>query len=269
MPRVVPSDVVAAIDRMFEKMVEKPKTFPPIGFDQVPQVIAIAQLVEAVPDELLTLDPGEYAQLIAATAFLRALPDAFQAARSHAVMPLKLSGSDENAMAIIRGAMAVCPDEAPATGTTSLAFITDHELRESIRLDISGANRDLAEGEWKGGTVLAGAAVEALLLWSLQEHEQANAGSLAATAAALLASKTLSQSPDKSLERWGLHEFIAVAEKLRLVCAETATQARLAQNFRNLIHPGRAARLGQKCDRGTALSALAAVELVVRDLTPP
>jgi hypothetical protein len=45
------------------------------------------------------------------------------------------------------------------------------------------------------------------------------------------------------------------------------TQADLARDFRNLIHPGRAQRTGADCDRGTALTALAAIELVVRDLS--
>lgn len=43
---------------------------------------------------------------------------------------------------------------------------------------------------------------------------------------------------------------------------------RLAKDFRNLIHPGAAQRLAQNCDRATALSAVAAVEHVVRDITP-
>ena len=67
-------------------------------------------------------------------------------------------------------------------------------------------------------------------------------------------------------EGWGLEEYVAVTENLNLIRRETATQARLAQKFRNLIHPGRTARIGLNCDRGTALSALAAVELVARDL---
>ena len=33
-------------------------------------------------------------------------------------------------------------------------------------------------------------------------------------------------------------------------------------------HPGKAARIGQSCDRATARSALAALDHVVRDLTP-
>jgi hypothetical protein len=87
-------------------------------------------------------------------------------------------------------------------------------------------------------------------------------------AVASLIGTALQQKPCADLERWNLHEYIEVAEALGVITPDTATQARLAKDFRNLIHPGRAARLGQTCDRGTALSAVAAVEHVVRDLTP-
>ena len=39
-----------------------------------------------------------------------------------------------------------------------------------------------------------------------------------------------------------------------------------AQDFRNLIRPGRAQKHALACDRGTALAALSAVEFVARDL---
>jgi hypothetical protein len=78
----------------------------------------------------------------------------------------------------------------------------------------------------------------------------------------------LPRSPQGILERWDLAEYIAVAEALTTIDVDTAQQARLAKNFRNLIHPGRAQRLAQVCDRGTALAALAAVAMVVRCLTP-
>jgi hypothetical protein len=42
---------------------------------------------------------------------------------------------------------------------------------------------------------------------------------------------------------------------------------RLVKDFRNLIHLGRAERLAKKCDRSTALTALAGVVAVVNDLT--
>jgi hypothetical protein len=59
-----------------------------------------------------------------------------------------------------------------------------------------------------------------------------------------------------------------VAANLGIIEADTAIETRLAGEFRNLIHPGRTLRLGKKCDRGTALSSVAALDHVVRDLTP-
>jgi hypothetical protein len=103
-------------------------------------------------------------------------------------------------------------------------------------------------------TVLAGAAVEALLLWAIQQD-----------ATKLASSKTAPSG--KPIERWDLVELIAVAHELDLIVPATRTQAELARGFRNLIHPGRAQRTGTACDRGTSLTALAAVELVVRDLS--
>jgi hypothetical protein len=78
--------------------------------------------------------------------------------------------------------------------------------------------------------------------------------------------KTLRQKPPTGLEQWDLHQFIEVAAEGDSIGTDTASQARLAKDFRNLIHPGRALRLERVCDRGTALSAVAAVEHVVRDL---
>ena len=68
-------------------------------------------------------------------------------------------------------------------------------------------------------------------------------------------------------DNWTLPQFIEVTEHLAIIKQDTAIQAKLAKDFRNLIHPGRAQRTAQACDRATALSALAAVEHVVRDLT--
>jgi hypothetical protein len=147
-----------------------------------------------------------------------------------------------------------------------LAFIKDTDLRESIRRDISAANQDMASGEWKGATVLAGSATEALLLWAVQEEERRNGGAIARAISGLTSAGTLPQKPNSNPERWNFIELIEVALHLGLLSSETATQGRLGKDFRNLIHPGRVLRLGQVCDRATALSALAAVEHVIRDL---
>jgi hypothetical protein len=112
---------------------------------------------------------------------------------------------------------------------------------------------------WKAATVLAGAAAEALLLWAIIERKSAS--DTGAAHAAVI------PSAPSDPNRWDLDGYIKVAKALGLIEDETAKQADLAREFRNLIHPGRSARLAKKCDRGTALSALAAVELIVRDLS--
>jgi hypothetical protein len=164
--------------------------------------------------------------------------------------------------------LKLCPDESPSPATVALAFISDTALRDSIRLDIGAADRDLINGEWKGATVLAGAATEALLLWAIQEEERKSAGAILSAISKLKAAGTLKPLPKAAdIERWRLIDLIEVAREMRLIEEDTAQQAGLGKNFRNLIHPGRVARLGQSCGRGTALAALAAVELVVRDLS--
>jgi len=165
---------------------------------------------------------------------------------------------------LIRDAMSACPDQSPASAATQLDFINDAELRENLRIDIGAVDRALANGEWKAATVLAGSAIEALLLWALQSQPPAE---INAAVTALVASGELTGQPNNNLERWDLHEYTEVAANLGLIQPDTHTETRLARTFRNLIHPGRAQRLGQKCDRGTALSSVAALDHVVRDLS--
>jgi hypothetical protein len=124
----------------------------------------------------------------------------------------------------------------------------------------------LSNGEWKAATVLAGSAIEALLLWALPSKRSPT--DITNAVIALKSNGTLAGKQGSGpLDEWHLHEYTGVAEKLSIIKKETAIQARLAKDFRNLIHPGRAQRLGQKCDRATALSAVAGVEHVVRDLS--
>jgi hypothetical protein len=269
MARVLPSDVVRVIDNMFPWA---PAPTPPgqsptaLGAQgDVGGVAAIVALVDGIPVELIILPPPEYAAFLAGVAALRSAVQAWQSLGGKFLLAA-IPGFTDHPMHLVPRALATCPDEATAVGTTDLLFVTDTALRESIRRDISAATRDLGIDEWKGATVLAGAAVEALLLWAVKQ--QPSPSVLVAIAALKAPTGPLNRSPDSNPENWDLHEFTEVAAQLRVIEPETAVQVRQARNFRNLIHPGRAARLGQKCDRGTALAALAAVEFVVRDLTP-
>jgi hypothetical protein len=127
-------------------------------------------------------------------------------------------------------------------------------------LVISAAHRALAKGEWKAATVLAGSIVEALLLWAVQQHVEGEYRRALDTGI----TKALCGRPYKwSPEYWSLEHYIAVTEELQWIDADTATLARLVKTFRNFIHPGKAQRHSQTCDRGTAFTTLGAVEKVI------
>jgi hypothetical protein len=223
-------------------------------------MLTLLGLIEYMPPELMPRDASDFVKLVIRLQFLRGISE--QWATLDASVS-RVPGGDQNVICEIRDILAQCPDEAPALGTTGLLFIPDPAFREGLRLDISTAEQALANGEWKAATVLAGSIVEALLLWALQQVPASNL-QIAITSAVIKG--TLSRPPQRGPEHWDLSEYIAVAEHLTLIDTNAATQARLAKDFRNLIHPGRAQRLAQICDRGTALAALAAFEMVVRCL---
>lgn len=248
MPRVVPSQVVALIDQRFPNARSIPDFSVHSGDAAV--LSAIVHLTSEVPPELLTISGEDYTDLIHG---LEALQNSvtFWQVRGGDEPPKRIK--EKSPVAVIRGALTKCPDENPSPVTAELAFITDGALRDSIRNDISTATSSLHNGEWKGATVLAGAAAEALLLWKIQSDPKQPY-------------KTLPKKPSGQPENWGLGDFIEVAEQLRFIKPATAAQARLAKDFRNLIHPGKAQRTGQACNRGTAYTALAAVDHIVRDI---
>jgi len=264
MPRIVPSQVVIVIDSLFPGAANETENTPlRLTWDHSTPLLAVIELTDRIPEELLVLEPTKYAEYLASVAAIRWITGRWQTTErtslSYSRELLPIPGLRRHSpIALIRQALALCPDEFPATGTSQLSFVTDPALRESLRLDISATNSAITNGEWKAATVLAGSVVEALLLWALLQQNQVNV-------IAALASLGLKAS--SNLEDWVLDQYIKVAAELKLIAAETATQCMIAKGFRNLIHPGRAQRLEQVCNRGTALSAVAAVEHVITDLS--
>lgn len=259
MARVVPSQVVALIDKFFpwskDQNENDQKNFLSMGNSY--SIAAIIDLSQQIPSELIILSTDDFAEWVSGLAALRTLIQNWQSSGDstfHSMPGLRRLSP----ITLIRQNLAKCPDEYPAATTTKLTFITDHVLQQSLRLDLSATNNALSNGEWKAATVLAGSIVEALLLWKLLKTNRSEID-------AAVARLKLKVKPN--LEEWALHEYIEVAADLKLIDVTTAIQCRLAKDYRNLIHPGRAQRLRQACNRGTALSAVAAVELVVADLT--
>jgi hypothetical protein len=147
-----------------------------------------------------------------------------------------VAGAD--AVTTIRRILATLPDEYPPAAHAELQFISELDLRGSIRADVGAAHRALGGGEWKAATILAGSAIEALLHARLSQFDpmQRAAAPRAPT----------SKGVKKDLDDFVLYDCIVVAEDLKLINGATATAALLAKDYRNLIHPGRAARLSQQ-----------------------
>jgi hypothetical protein len=261
MPRVVPSQVVAFINSLWPTSHDLNN----ITRSQAGQLSGLVTLVDQIPSELLVMDRATYPTFVCATAHIGqklaawiSVPD-----RGHDLG--FMSGATQmNPVTEIRDALAKCRDEPLGSATSKLNFIPDLRLRTNLLIDIIAVDRALSNSEWKATTVLAGSAIEALLLWDLQNRRQAT---FQAAVSALVANKTFQKQPPSNLEDWVLHHYIEVTAHLQVIKADTTKEARLAKDFRNLIHPGRAQRLGQTCDRGTALSCVAALDHVVRDLS--
>lgn len=261
MPRTLPSQVVKSIEQLFPNWVK------PGGRNTLVSGMsgasfksqAVLDLVEQIPPELITLKDEDYAIFSASVSAIR-WNLRHPVERDHDGFVIYLHPIREfgnvNPIALIFDMLGKCPDEFPSVSTSELRFVEDTDFRQSLRNDLSAISRALANSEWKAATVLAGSVVESLLLWKL-DKDQAKA----------MATNYLKGKKRRPIHRWDLHDYIEVAVELALIKERTANQARLAKDFRNLIHPGRNIRLREICNRGTAFGAVAAVELVIEDLS--
>lgn len=246
MARVVPSQIIDLIDQTHATFQSSRLS---VSHHSVAALTAIVHLIEKLPSELLTISGTDYSDLVCGVEAIRNAVAFWQYKGNAQVGITDIRG--ENILQILRNALKKCPDQIPSPMTTELVFITDVALRDSIRLDISTATNSLHNGEWKAATVLAGSAAEALLLWAIQKSPDLS---------------TMKQRPKGLPEKWDLADYITVAMSLGLIKENTEKLTDIAKKFRNLIHPGRAQRLAEVCDRATALTALAAAESIVRDL---
>ena len=253
MARVSPSQVVAFIERMcpeIEKWTVAHSRAAQLNFGFAPELSALVRLIDEMPAELMPGDADRYLEFVSSIAAIRDQLVTWQTRDRNGTLAYRTALGDLHPVALIRRALVGLPDDLPLSETTTLTFIDDPVLNASLRLDISWASSALRNREWKAATVLAGSVIEALLFWELQQH-------------------SLNKVPkvrSGPLDKWHLPEYIEAAEQLRCVKGDTITAARLVQNYRNLIHQGRALRLGEACDQGTAHVAIGALDHVVRDL---
>ena len=263
MSSVMPSQVIQTIDELFPHAKSDGASGPLDPDSHGTQLRGILSLIAAIPADLLTLSPSEYANFTLATSTLATHLERWVVRGGIVGFIPNIKGPD--VVTVLRQVLVKCPDEHSPASTTELLFIKDDDLRENIRHDIGATNRALSNAEWKAATILAGATIEALLHWRLQGTSPSEP--VIQSAIQQLVAECELRKPNANRDFWGLDEFIKVASKLNLIKPETAVAAGLAKNYRNLIHPGRARRLAQTCHRGTAHSAVGALEHVIRDLS--
>jgi hypothetical protein len=251
MPRVVPSQIVELIDYVYPGAAQNANM--PVYSGDAAVLAAIIYLADDIPAELIVLNAEDYTRFVFGLESMGAAIDRWNH-RGGDDPPRTFESTSP--VVLVRNALVKCPDQNPSPTTSALSFISDADLRESIRLDISSAANAISGNDFKSATVLAGSAIEAMLLWALQ--------SMSVTGPLASMKTKASGSPDK----WNLAQMIEAASLSGLIKENTATQADLARDFRNLIHPGKAQRLSTACNKGTAYGAIAAVELVASDLQP-
>lgn len=270
MPRYTPKLVVATIDKMFpgaekQSQTSKPDFYFSVTHDHLPSVGVIVNLLENIPDEFLShLEEEDLSRYAIGVNALRTKLEEWTARGATHNLEMVQGFGKLHPLTMIRQALLKCPDEMPSPHTPELKFIKDSDVRESLRLDVSSATNAVTNREWKAATVLAGSVIEALLLWRFDQEPKKN---ISQAVTELEKNKKLpkGKTPNDP-EEWGLYAFTEVALHLKLIEDETANAIRLAKNFRNLIHPGRARRKGQ-CDQGTAYVAVGAMHRLINQLS--
>jgi hypothetical protein len=240
--------------------------------DHCASLAALVHLIGALPSQLLPTAPDEYSELTIGSASIRSFVTRLESMDFNQIsstggqltlQPVR-SRAGWSPISLIRRALENCPDSVPAPQTSDFPFISDPALRAALRLDLSEVNEAIRNRSYKSATVLAGSLVEALLLWAIEQRPAADVSTALGN---LKAARRIGRNIDPDPKRWHITEYTEVALELGLILRGTAEQCRLAKDFRNLIHPGRAQRTGQACNRATALSATAAVEHVTVDLS--
>ena len=261
MQTVVQSQVVAAILRLFPAAA-KPSV-QTLSSPQLPELMAIVRLVKRIPSELFQVQIEQYIEVECAIEVvehsLRLLNR-----EQYQFQIVTVGDTNKSVVQVIYQVLKACPDHFPASSAVNLTFIADVKTRDSISMEIGSVESAIRNGEWKAGTVLAGATIEALLLWRLRQftdQERADAVGRCRNVGAL------KHRPKPNLCEWTLAELIEASAELGFLRPNTATEARQSKDFRNLIHPGRVLASDAECNRGTALPAVAALDFVVADLS--
>jgi len=261
-PNVMPSQVVLVIEKFFSHVRRATPGDGLIQSSHLEQLQGIVNFIREIPSELIVVPPDQYGDMTLTITIIEE-NEKFRVTNGGHFGVAAVKSID--VATILYRVLSQCPDEYPPKSTHELLFLTDSQLRESIRQDIGAVARAISHAEWKAANILVGAAMEALLHWKLGTGTP-SASAIGAAVAKPAASGTLTRTSPTSIDDWSLHQFIEVCGETSVLKPKTLAAARLCNSYRNLIHPGRSQRLGEVCIRGTAYLAAGALSNVVDDL---
>jgi hypothetical protein len=246
----MPSDVIVALDRMLPHAAHSPANAK-LDHSHSGKLRSLLELVKDIPGELIDLSPQDYATFVQVKTTISDALDTWASRGATGNMP---NVGDVDAASALRRLLVKLGDEFPAPKFLDLAFITDPELREDVSLDVGVAERSLFASEWKLAMMMAGAVIEDLLHWKLGQLDPS-------------ALRSAKKAPKEALDNWKLYSMIDVAEELSVLkSANTITSARVAKDYRNLIHPGRRARRAERPTRAKAYIAIGGMYGVIDEL---
>jgi hypothetical protein len=262
--RFFPSQIVEYIDRKFPHAKTGKRVNIPVGY--MPTLSVLITMLDGIPPYVINLDEKDFIDYIETIEAIKATLNAWK----NGIYNFGFRGApglDKCPIAVIREKLLMLRDEGVSPGTTKLMFIDDESYRELLKVDITVMNNAFDNGEWKAATILAGSIIEALLLYKIKIIDVNDKPKLQ-----YIIRQNKNDNPNldfpNDLDRFRLNHLIPVAVGLNIIEKDpTGIQCEIARGFRNLIHPGQAIRAAQVCDRGTALSSLAAVEHVIRNLS--
>jgi hypothetical protein len=134
MPRVVPSQVVEFIDRVFPWLRTADSGNNVLGKVHAGAAAGLLDLV----DRLIILSGREYTDLIFSVATIRDRLILWQNQQNPNIEnSIGQTAGPLNPVTVIRQALSKCPDQNPSATTAEVKFIQDAELRENLRNDVA------------------------------------------------------------------------------------------------------------------------------------
>ena len=127
------------------------------------------------------------------------------------------------------------------------------KLREIVERDDFEITRSAIDECWKSVIILAGGAIEGILLDLLLQHTSQAAAT--------------KQAPKKDLMEWDLVDLIRAARELKLVTGAVDKLSDAVRDYRNLVHPGKEVRDDVKFGASEARVAMEVLSILHRDLS--